>query len=56
MPDTRQGGEGTTEKGSPRKQDEGSRRPSEQGGGSNPRPHEQKDSGTETGREGTRRV
>jgi hypothetical protein len=56
MPDTRQSGQGTTEKGSPRKQDEGTRRQTEQGGGSKPRPREQGDSGTGAGRDSTRRM
>ena len=55
MPDTRQGGQGPTEQGDPRKQDEGARRQTEQGQ-SNPKPNKQGDTGSGTGRENPRQV
>ena len=55
MPDTRQG-KGTTPQGGTRKQDQGTRRETEKGVERNPQPHRQGDSGSETGRESTRRM
>jgi hypothetical protein len=55
MPDTRQG-QGTTEQGGPRKQDQGTRRETEKGVERNPLPHKQGNAGSGTGRETTRQM